>query len=56
MTEVFNYAALQELYDFPISKLQLKHNGRSLIDPFSIADCPALLKADAGAVEVELLA
>ena len=48
--------APQELYDFPMSKLVLKHDGKTLIDPFSIADCPALLKPDAGIVEVELSA
>jgi hypothetical protein len=46
---------MQEHYDFPMSKLQLKHNGKALIDPFSISDCPALLKADAGVVDVDLL-
>jgi hypothetical protein len=46
----------QELYDFPMGQLVIKHAGKTLIDPFSIADIPALLKPDAGIVEVELAA
>jgi hypothetical protein len=46
---------LQELHGLQMSKLALKHNGKALIDPFSIADCPSLLKPDADVVEVQLL-
>lgn len=41
---------VQELYGLAMAKQTLQLNGKTLIDPFSLADCPGITPAGATVV------
>lgn len=54
VTVAFVKLIIEKEYEHPVSKLVLKANGKVLIDPLSLSDCPGFQAGVTVAVEVTL--